>query len=77
MRTALFVGLFGLSFATTFGQVESASAQNAKEKAKSQQTGQMICTSAAGCRPVKPGCHIEPSNYVGQVEVCPGQRRPE
>lgn len=77
MRTALVVGLVGLSLAATMSQIESAWAQNGKGKSKSQPAAQMICNSAVGCRPVKPGCHIEPSNYVGQVEVCPGQRRPD
>lgn len=78
MRIALAVGLVGLSLAATLGQmIESAYAQNAKGKAKSQPPGQMICNSSVGCRPVKTGCHIEPSNYVGQVEVCPGQKRPD
>lgn len=41
---------------------------------KPQASGQMICNSA-GCRPVKPGCHIDRVKYgaqyfPGQTEVC-------
>jgi hypothetical protein len=44
---------------------------------KPQATGQMIC-NRAGCRPVNPGCHVEPyqqykhgTTSTGQpVEVC-------
>nr|WP_247973277.1 caspase family protein [Bradyrhizobium sp. 195] len=37
---------------------------------KPQATGQILCTSAAGCRPVRKGCHLS-SGGVGQSEICP------
>jgi hypothetical protein len=78
MRTAVVVALAGLSAAAAFGlALDGAGAQTTKPKPKAQPTGQMICNSSVGCRPVRPGCRIEPSNYVGQVEVCPGQKRPD
>lgn len=61
------------------GLVESAYAQsakpNAEAKSKPQPTGQMICSSSGGCRPVKPGCHLEAvrtgnSGLTSNVEVC-------
>lgn len=79
MRIALSVGVAGFfSLAISGGLLESAFAQSAKAKSKPQPApaGQMICNSSGGCRPVKPGCKVEPSNYVGQVEVCPGEKRP-
>lgn len=78
MRRTLIVGLIGLSAAAALSPAPNgAYAQTTKPKSKAQPTGQMICNSSVGCRPVRPGCRIEPSNYVGQVEVCPGQKRPD
>jgi len=37
---------------------------------KPQAAGQILCTSAAGCRPVRKGCHLS-SGGVGQSEICP------
>jgi hypothetical protein len=56
--------------------VSPAMAGNTKPKPVAA-SGQMICSGPSGCRPVRPGCHIEPSNYVGQVEVCGNSKRPE
>ena len=39
--------------------------------ARPQAAGQMFCSSATGCRPVRKGCHLEASSGgVGQIEVC-------
>ena len=42
--------------------------------AKTAGSGQMFC-GPQGCRPVQPGCHIEPKVYMGMsgtmnMEVC-------
>ena len=37
---------------------------------KPQAAGQILCTSAIGCRPVRKGCHLS-SGGVGQSEICP------
>jgi len=58
--------------------VAGASAQEPKQPkraaAKTAGTGQMFC-NPQGCRPVRPGCHIEQQVYMGMsgtmnVEVC-------
>jgi hypothetical protein len=46
----------------------------AKQAPKAAAAGQMLC-NPQGCRPVKPGCHIEQQVYMGMsgtmnLEVC-------
>lgn len=73
MRAVLAAGLVGFLSTTLDG---SAYAQSAKAKPKeTQSTGQMICTSSGGCRPVKPGCRLESvrtgnTGITSNVEVC-------
>lgn len=48
--------------------------QDESAPAKSSASGQMLCNNA-GCRPVKPGCHLSGTKYgtlqfPGQTEVC-------
>jgi len=64
-----------LSLLVAISVSPAAVAGNAKPKPAA--SGQMICSGPQGCRPVRPGCHIESSNYVGQVEVCGNSKRPE
>jgi hypothetical protein len=55
--------------------VSGASAEEPKKvkrAPKAAPSGQIICTAAAGCRPVAPGCHLEQdSRYLTtNIEVC-------
>lgn len=43
----------------------------APSRPQAKSTGQIFCSSGTGgCRPVRPGCHLEMNNGVGQAEVC-------